>query len=55
MSKCTTETNCRLTDAELDEVSGREGNLANACIRAVTQWFQDHTYRPDQYNYDCPR
>jgi hypothetical protein len=43
-----------LTDAELAEVSGGQGNLANGCIRAVTQWFLDNTYRNDQYNYDCP-
>ena len=41
-------------DAELAEVSGGQGNLASACIRAAAQWFVDNTYRGDQYNYDCP-
>jgi hypothetical protein len=49
------ETERGLTEAELDQVSGGEGYLANGAIRAVTQWFRDNTYRPDQYNYDCPR
>jgi len=45
----------QLNDTELDDVNGGEGNLANAAIRATIQWLQDHTYQPDQYNYDCPR
>jgi hypothetical protein len=31
------------TDSELDAVSGGEGNLANACIHATTQYLQDHS------------
>jgi hypothetical protein len=54
MSNHITETIRGLTDAELSEVSGGEGYLANGVLRAVTQWLRDNTYRPDQYNYDCP-
>jgi hypothetical protein len=55
MDKYTAETPVGLTDAEIDTVNGGEGYQANGAIRAVTQWFKDNTYRPDQYNYDCPR
>jgi len=55
MDKYTAETPVGLTDAELEKVSGGEGYQANGAIRAVTQWFRDNTYRPDQYNYDCAR
>jgi hypothetical protein len=51
-SNQTSDNRC-LTHAELDEVSGGQGNLANACIRAATQWVLDHTYLPDQVNHDC--
>jgi len=49
----TSDNRC-LAHAELDEVSGGQGNLANACIRAATQWLLDHAYLPDQVNHDCP-
>jgi hypothetical protein len=46
MDKYTAETPVGLTDAEIDTVSGGEGYEANGAIRAVTQWFQDNTFRP---------
>jgi hypothetical protein len=55
----TTETNRCLTDAELDVVSGGEGNLANACIHAATQWMEANTKKTGHFGWDlraelCP-
>jgi hypothetical protein len=44
-----------LNDAELDDVKGAEGNLANAAIRVVTQWFQDHPYQLTGFATDLKR
>jgi hypothetical protein len=51
----TTSDNRCLTDTELDGVTGGEGNLANACIRAATQWLQKNTYNPSPFAYDLAR
>jgi hypothetical protein len=52
MSNHTTETNRGLTDAELDEASGGEGYQANGAIRAVTQWFQNNTFKSSGFSYE---
>jgi hypothetical protein len=49
-----TATNRCLTDAELDAVTGGEGNLANACIRVAIQYIRDQTYPalPGTFGFD---
>ena len=55
MSTYQTSDNRCLTDAELDGVSGGEGNVANACIHAVTQWLDKNTLRPSGFGRDLAR
>ena len=45
-------TDRRLTDAELNAVTGGEGSLANACYHAATQWLQAHTYPASGFGWD---
>ena len=54
MSTYTTATNRCLTDSELDEVSGGD-YAANGALRAVTQWFQDHTPKTSGFGWDLRR
>jgi len=55
MSTYPTSGNRCLTDAELDAVGGGEGNLAYACIRATTQYLQDHTFKAGGFGWDLAR
>ena len=54
MSTYTTATNRCLADSELDEVSGGE-YAVNGALRAVTQWFQDHTPKTSGFGWDLAR
>jgi hypothetical protein len=53
----TTNTNRALTDAELDEANGGEGNVANACIHVAMQYIQDHTNKavPGTFGFDLTK
>jgi hypothetical protein len=56
-SMYTNEANRVLTDAELDEAHGGEGNLANACMHVAMQYIQDHTNKavPGTFGFDVLR
>jgi len=54
MSTYQTSGNRCLTDAELDAVSGGEGNVANACVRATTDWLKANQSKPG-FGWDLAR